>query len=89
MTPPHRNIQVIYKALDLGMPKHNSMIKYIGHVSLDFSIVPTYLLHSIQQAAVEEFKTRECAVCDQLKNSKNTIAYLKNKVKETEKNAKT
>ena len=66
------------------MPEHNTMIKGIYHVSLDFSVVLMYLLHSIQQNAVEDMKTREHVVFDQLKHSKNTIALLKNKVKETE-----
>ena len=43
----HRKIQVISKALDLGTPEHNDMIKDIGHVSIDFSPIPMYLLHNI------------------------------------------
>ena len=46
-TSPHRKIQMIWKELDLGTPDHNSMIKDIGHVSLDFLVVSMYLLHSI------------------------------------------
>ena len=38
----------IYKALNLGTPEHNSMIKDIGHVSLDFSVITMHVLHSIQ-----------------------------------------
>ena len=48
-----------------------------------------YLLHTIQRDAVEDMKTRECEVFNQLENSKNTIAPLKNKVKETKKKTKT
>ena len=65
------------------MLENNTMIKDIGHVSLDFSIFLMYILHSIQQIEVEDMKKRERAMFDQLKHSKNTIASLKNKVKET------
>ena len=66
------------------MPEHNTMIKDIGKVSLDFLVVLMYLMHSIQHTAIEEMNTRERAMFDQPKNSKNTIALLKNKVKEKE-----
>ena len=44
------------------MPDHNVMIRYIGQVSVNFSITPMYVLHMIQQDAIEEMKEREDAV---------------------------
>ena len=73
------------KALDLGTPEHNTMIKDIGHVSVNFSVIPMFLLHNIQQAVVYEIKEREHYLVWQLKHSNNIIAYLNTKVKETEK----
>ena len=59
------------------------MIKDIGHMSRDFSLVLMYLLHTIHHTTVEEMKTRKHVLFDLLKNSKHTITTLKNKVKET------
>ena len=56
---------------------------------LDFSIVLMYLLHTIQQNVIEEMNIREVVVFGQLKNSKNTMTSLKNKVKDIELKEKT
>ena len=79
----HKNIQVYPKALYLGMPEHNAMIKHIGHVSVDFSII--FLPHNVWHVAVDEMKEQEIAVFEYLKHSKNTISFLKTKAHEKKK----
>ena len=72
------------KALDLGTPEHNAMIKDIGHVCIDFSAIPMYLPHIIQHVALDELKERQHAVFEQLKHPMNIVASLKTKAKEME-----
>ena len=84
LMPTQRKIQVIAKAIDLGTPEHNVVIKDLDQVTFDFSVVPMYLLHTIQKAVVEEMMTRKCEMFVQLKHSKTTISSLKNKVKDTD-----
>ena len=72
--------QVSSKALDLGTPEDNNMIKDIGNVSVDFSVIPIFLLHNIQHATVDEIEARERVVVEKLKHSKNMMASLKTKV---------
>ena len=71
------------KALDLGMPEHNAMINDIGHASIDFYLIPMYLLHNIQEVVVDELNEREHVVFEQLKHSNNTVTSLKKKMKQT------
>ena len=47
------------KALDLGTPENSNMIKEIGHVSVDLSMIPMFLLHNIQQDTIDKIKARE------------------------------
>ena len=70
--------------ISLGIGEYNVMIKDIGHVTFEFFVVLMYLLHSIQQIALEEMKERDSGFLGQLKTSKKTITSLKNIVKERE-----
>ena len=44
------------------------MIKDIAHVSVDFTVIPMFLLHNIQHVAVDEIKAREHAMFEHLKH---------------------
>ena len=47
------------KALDLGTPEHNSMIKDIGIAGINLSMIRVFLLYNIQQVVVDKIKSRE------------------------------
>ena len=40
------------------------MIKGIGHVSVDISMIPMFIMHNIQQAAIDEINVREHEVVE-------------------------
>ena len=60
-TPPIR-IQVLGQEIDLGTPELNTMIKDLGHITMDFYALSMYEVHAIQHVAVEEMKNRECSL---------------------------
>ena len=72
----------VSKALDLGTINLNNMIQDIGYLGLYMSILPMFMLHNIQHAAVEEIKPQEHTVCDQLKQTKNTMLSLQNQLED-------
>ena len=88
LTTPRRKIQVIGQAIVLGKLELNVVVKDIGDVDFDFSVVPMYQLHTIQHVALEEMKTREHNIFDQLNSSKKIMSSLKHSIKETENKAK-
>ena len=48
-TPPIR-IQVVGQAIELGKTKLNTIVKELGHVTMDFFALPMYEVHVIQKA---------------------------------------
>ena len=38
--------------IELGMPEMNTMVKYLGHVTMDFYALTMYEVHTIQNDIV-------------------------------------
>ena len=45
-TPPIK-IQLLGQEIDLGTPELNTVVKDLGHITMDFSVLPMYEVHSI------------------------------------------
>ena len=43
----------------MGMRELNNMVQDIGYVEIDMFVLPIFMLHDIQQDAVDEIKVRE------------------------------
>ena len=63
----HQKVQVFSKSLYLGTSKLTNMVQDIAYVEVDWSVLPMFLLHNIQQDTIEEIKAREHTVYDQLR----------------------
>ena len=59
----------------MGTPELNVMVKDIGHVTINFSIVLMYQVHANWQVAVNKMKTREWVIYGKLNTSKKTFFF--------------
>ena len=77
-------VSVMGQEIELGMPEMNTMVKYLGHVTMDFSALTMYEVHGIQNVVITEMNNKENSFLNQVKSSRKVVNKMKKTVQEAE-----